>query len=58
MIHMACRGLCDEIGILGASYNDGVKYCRKCEVFIFYEGIFCPCCHLHLRTSPIRKIRK
>ena len=51
---MGCKRICDEIGILGARYSDGVKYCRRCSVYFFHDGSFCPCCHLHLRSKPIR----
>lgn len=28
--------------------NSPYKKCSKCCVFIKYEGLFCPCCGVHL----------
>ena len=40
-------------------YEDGRKYCRRCEVYYYHIGVFCPCCGTTLRVSPIaRKTRK
>ena len=37
-------------------YLAGQKYCRRCEVYMFYnKGIFCPCCGMQLRTTPTTK---
>jgi uncharacterized Zn finger protein (UPF0148 family) len=38
-----------------ASYALGVKYCSKCEVYLFHKGIFCPCCGRQLRTRPLTR---
>jgi len=38
-----------------ASYALGVKYCSKCEVYLFNNGKFCPCCGGQLRTRPLTK---
>jgi|SRR5690242_9951684 hypothetical protein len=54
---MACRNLCEKLYskiIFGKSrYEDGKKYCRRCEVY--HEGIFCTCCGMALRMSPTSK---
>ncbi|MGB7953097.1 MAG: hypothetical protein WCF23_03880 [Candidatus Nitrosopolaris sp.] len=42
--------------IFGKSrYEGGKKYCRRCEVYFYYERIFCPCCGMALRMSPINR---
>ena len=33
-------------------YATGQKRCQVCEIFIKWEGIFCPCCGCRLRTRP------
>ncbi|MFZ0893079.1 MAG: hypothetical protein WAZ77_01130 [Candidatus Nitrosopolaris sp.] len=39
--------------IFGKShYEGGKKYCRRCEVYFFHDGSFCPCCGMALRVSP------
>jgi hypothetical protein len=38
--------------IFGRShYEGGKKYCRRCEVYIYHDGMFCPCCGMALRGS-------
>ena len=42
--------------IFGRShYEGGKKYCRRCEVYFFHNGSFCPCCGMTLRMSPTSK---
>jgi hypothetical protein len=56
---MACRKLCERFNsrftVGGSHYANGKKYCRRCEVYILYDGIFSPCCGMALRTSPTNK---
>jgi len=53
---MACRNLCERFDsrftVGKAHYENGNKYCRRCEVYFFHNGIFCPCCGMALRSSP------
>src|SRR5438093_581959 len=53
---MTCRNLCDILHskiIVGKSHYDaGKKYCRRCEVFLYHNGTFCPCCGMALRATP------
>ena len=35
-----------------SNYFDGKKYCRRCEVYIHHDGLFCPCCGMQLRLTP------
>ena len=58
---MACRNLCerfDSSPVGKAHYANGNKYCRRCEVYFFHNGIFCPCCGKALRMSPTSKREK
>ncbi len=56
---MACRNLCERLYskiIFGKShYEGGKKYCRRCEVYYYHDGVFCTCCGMALRTSPTNK---
>jgi hypothetical protein len=56
---MACRNLCERVDskiIVGKSkYEEGKKYCRRCEVYLLHNGSFCPCCGIRLRVSPANK---
>jgi rRNA maturation endonuclease Nob1 len=36
----------------GSYYFDGKKYCRRCEVYMYSESAFCPCCGMQLRLTP------
>jgi len=33
-------------------YTSGQKRCNSCNIFIFWDGIWCPCCHDRLRLTP------
>jgi len=56
---LACRNLCERFDsrftVGKAHYGNGNKYCRRCEVYFFHDGIFCPCCGMALRISPTSK---
>ena len=57
--NMVCRNLCQRIYskiIFGKShYQGGKKYCRRCEIYFYHYGVFCPCCGMALRMSPTSK---
>ena len=42
-----------KIIVYQSHYSLGKKYCRRCEIYIYHEGLFCPCCGMQLRTTPI-----
>ena len=56
---MVCRNLCERLYskiIVGKShYEGGKKYCRRCEVYYYHDGLFCACCGMALRMSPTNK---
>jgi len=43
---MTCKGIC--VG----RYASGQRRCQICEIFIKWEGLWCPCCGYRLRTKP------
>ncbi len=52
---MVFRNLCERLYskiIFGKSrYEGGKKYCRRCEVYFYHNGVFCPSCGMALRTT-------
>lgn len=52
---MNCKGVCQNHKAKkpknGRRYEAGQKRCNSCNVFMKYDGLFCPCCNLRLRTS-------
>ena len=59
---MVCKNICEriysKIQIGKANYLIGKKYCRRCEIYLYYDGVFCPCCGMQLRTTPSNKKAK
>ena len=54
---MQCNGSCEKYKVKGNSqeggrYEQGQKRCPQCEVFIGWDGLWCPCCGRLLRTKP------
>ncbi|WP_428327025.1 hypothetical protein [Nitrosopumilus sp.] len=57
---MHCNGSCKKYkatstSIDGGRYELGQKRCPECELFITWEGLWCPCCGRLLRTKPRAK---
>jgi hypothetical protein len=57
---MVCRNMCEriysKIEVGQSHYLVGKKYCRRCEIYMYHnDGVFCPCCGMQLRTTPIDK---
>jgi hypothetical protein len=48
---MPCYGICIHHKTYGR-YADGHKRCNNCNLFIKWEGSWCPCCGYKLRTKP------
>ena len=53
---MSCNGVCHRYKAskpLGTSrYLAGQKRCNFCDIYIIWDGLFCPCCNLRLRLAP------
>ena len=56
---MVCRGICSSHRAMrpssGRRYLTGQKHCQACEIFIKWQGFFCPCCGCRLRNKPRNK---
>lgn len=52
---MKCNDICQNYKAKkpkqGGRYEDGQKRCNSCNIYIKYDGLFCPCCNLRLRMS-------
>jgi hypothetical protein len=53
---MVCKGICIRHKASGpisyGRYATGQKRCQICEIFIKWDGIYCPCCGCRLRIRP------
>jgi hypothetical protein len=53
---MTCKGICQRHKAsrpkTGKRYLIGQKRCQGCEIFIDWQGIWCPCCGYRLRVNP------
>ena len=53
---MTCKGICTRYKaqkpVGTGRYASGQKRCQICEIFIKWEGLWCPCCGYRLRTKP------
>ncbi len=53
---MSCKGVCDKykadkpVGI--GRYASGQKRCQICELYLKWNGLWCPCCAYRLRSKP------
>ncbi len=36
----------------GSRYGSGQVRCQRCEIFINWDGLWCPCCNYRLRLKP------
>ena len=56
---MVCKGICSRHKAIrpstGMRYLIGQKRCQVCQIFINWQGFFCPCCGYRLRTKPRNK---
>lgn len=53
---MGCKRVCDRFKAkrvgTDSHYVSGHKRCYNCEMFLNWEGLFCPCCGRRLRVKP------
>ena len=57
---MTCKGICHRYKALKpphsrSRYVKGQKRCNSCDIYIEWNGLFCPCCGYRLRASPRHK---
>jgi hypothetical protein len=54
-----CKGTCSRHKAMrpstGNRYLTGQKRCQVCSIFIYWQGLFCPCCGGRLRGKPRNK---
>jgi rRNA maturation endonuclease Nob1 len=59
---MVCKGICSRHKAIrpsiGMRYLIGQKRCQGCQIFINWQGFFCPCCGCRLRNRPRNKKNK
>ncbi|HYY50897.1 MAG TPA: hypothetical protein VE643_08490 [Nitrososphaeraceae archaeon] len=48
---MTCKGICIRHKGSGR-YFYGHKRCQICNLFVKWDGVFCPCCGSRLRIGP------
>jgi hypothetical protein len=48
---MPCKGICIRHKVSGR-YATGNKRCQQWDLFIKWDGLWCPCCGYKLRTRP------
>lgn len=53
---MACRKNCLQYKAQrppnARRYGSGQKRCQVCDIFLKWDGLFCPCCGNRLRVKP------
>jgi hypothetical protein len=53
---MTCKGICQRHKAIkprnGGRYLIGQKRCQVCEIYIDWQGTWCPCCGYRLRIRP------
>ena len=51
-----CKETCSRFKAMRPStvlrYIIGQKCCQVCQVFIYWQGLFCPCCGGRIRNRP------
>lgn len=55
-ISMACKNICVRYKAIktknGSRYISGQKRCQVCDIFMRWDGLYCPCCGFKLRVKP------
>lgn len=53
---MGCKEICLRYKatgtIIGGRYRNGQKRCQVCDLFLKWDGLWCPCCGYKLRSKP------
>lgn len=53
---MTCKDICvrhrAQKPAGSGRYASGQKRCQVCEIFLKWDGLWCPCCGYRLRTKP------
>ena len=56
-VTQSCKNICKRYKkgmtpAIGSMYLAGFARCNICQVFIKWEGLWCPCCGVHLSKKP------
>ena len=55
-LFLVCNGICHNYKAIRrinhCQYVDNQKRCQRCEIYIKWDGKYCPCCNYQLRTRP------
>ena len=59
-IKLTCKGICHRYKAIKpphrtSRYVKGQKRCNSCDIYIEWNGFFCPCCGYRLRAAPRSK---
>ena len=53
---MTCNNICEKYRankpVGTGRYASGQRRCQVCQIFIKWEGLWCPCCGYRLRIKP------
>jgi len=60
---MVCKGMCYKYKAKKPSYPHTryeirQKRCNECNIFMNWDGKYCPCCNVVLRTKPKGTIQR
>jgi len=60
---VTCKNICEKYRAKKpfstiTRYGTGQKRCQGCEIFINWDGNYCPCCGYKLRVNPRRTKHK
>ena len=50
-----CKLICEDFPKVKLGYDNGKKFCPRCQRFLFTEKIHCVCCGCQLRSRPYDK---
>ena len=53
---ISCNGICQRYRarkpLRIGRYASGQKRCNSCDIFMNWDGLWCPCCNYRLRLTP------
>ena len=52
-----CKNICKNYKAKGKApsegrYRNGQKRCQFCEIYLIWDGLYCPCCGSRVRNTP------
>ena len=65
MAFSVCKGECEKYKAIRnkgkytqGRYSAGQKRCQSCSIYLWWDGLYCPCCNIRLRTKPRNRVFK